>query len=353
MKILVLCLSGMGNFILFLPAMAQYRKAYPSARFHFLVRHQYLAELVEHLFGEGSCTVTSSRPSAFPTTLSKLMRLRKARFDLSIVTFPSNRRGVAIAEQIIGAKSRGRFLYPESLKISARNPFAIRAEEGLHDTEQNLRLAQKILGEAFHPGLSRSAVQDLSGREFERGQSRVKDLGSFVVLHPSYNLSEPYKGGIESKVRLFQELAQILHDRFRVAIVLAGGSDERKGLKELAQEMERPALVMTPESILETAGMLRQARLLINVDSGLGHLASLMNVPSITLFGPADPRRTSPVNPNQIVLRKAPAGAETYGYPFSRPRAAIDSACWFEAFRTEEVVEALLDLQHRGMVHFG
>ena len=62
----------------------------------------------------------------------------------------------------------------------------------------------------------------------------------------------------------------------------------------------------------ELAAILRGARLVIACDSGPGHLAAQLGVPTLTLFGPGDPDRWAPVGPRVRAI--APAVPEAMSW---------------------------------------
>ncbi len=77
-------------------------------------------------------------------------------------------------------------------------------------------------------------------------------------------------------------------------------------------ERERPRStgglpVLHPPDLRALAGLLAQAALFIGNDSGPGHIAAAVGTPTLTLFGPTDPRRWAPRGPCSRVLQ-APAG---------------------------------------------
>ena len=61
----------------------------------------------------------------------------------------------------------------------------------------------------------------------------------------------------------------------------------------------------------ELADVLRSARLVVACDSGPGHLAAQLGIPTLSLFGPTDPRRWAPVGPRTRALSpEQPAGMD-------------------------------------------
>ncbi len=81
----------------------------------------------------------------------------------------------------------------------------------------------------------------------------------------------------------------------------------------------RPAL--HPPDLHALAGLLAKAALFIGNDSGPGHIAAAVGTPTLTLFGPTDPRLWAPRGPGSQVLQ-APS-ADIAAIPTA---AAIDAA---------------------------
>ena len=64
------------------------------------------------------------------------------------------------------------------------------------------------------------------------------------------------------------------------------------GCRQIAAGLVLPHLNLAGETgLLQAAALLEQAQLFVGSDSGLGHLAAASGTPTVTLFGPGDPRR--------------------------------------------------------------
>ena len=84
-----------------------------------------------------------------------------------------------------------------------------------------------------------------------------------------------------------------------------GLAGEREGL---AGEREgRPYGMLMDAPLLEVARQLLQCKCYIGNDTGITHLAALLGVPTVALFGPSDPAHWRPVGPTVKVVRALPA----------------------------------------------
>lgn len=81
------------------------------------------------------------------------------------------------------------------------------------------------------------------------------------------------------------------------AIVLVGGAEEadlRRSLLGAMRHAEHAIDLGGRTSIAELAAVLRRCALFVGNDSGLAHLASAAGTPTVTVFGPTDPRAWGP-----------------------------------------------------------
>ena len=84
-------------------------------------------------------------------------------------------------------------------------------------------------------------------------------------------------------------------------LIVTGPGDERLAASIRA---ELPDAAFTPPTTLpELADLLSGLDLLVATDCGPRHLAAALDVPTVTLFGPTDPRGWNPEHPRHVVVR--------------------------------------------------
>lgn len=87
------------------------------------------------------------------------------------------------------------------------------------------------------------------------------------------------------------------------AVVLLGGDADRALAAGFAAAARLPCIDLTGQTgLLQAAAVLAGARAFVGNDSGLGHIAAAMQVPTLTLFGPGDPVRYHPWGPRAAWL---------------------------------------------------
>jgi heptosyltransferase-3 len=107
----------------------------------------------------------------------------------------------------------------------------------------------------------------------------------------------------------FAWVVRALDERYGLASVALGGPADADALVGLRGQSGDGSTVLVDRPLLVVAAILQQARAFLGNDSGLSHLAGLLGVPTLALFGPTDPVHWSPLGPRVRVLRSEPLAA--------------------------------------------
>ena len=81
----------------------------------------------------------------------------------------------------------------------------------------------------------------------------------------------------------------------------------------LLRSCVNPPIVLKGLDLLAVAGVLAQARLFVGQDSGVTHMAGLMGVRTVALFGPTDPARWAPRGAHVTVVQGTPCLCQSWG----------------------------------------
>ncbi len=97
--------------------------------------------------------------------------------------------------------------------------------------------------------------------------------------------------------------------RRHVPVLLLGGPADYDRLDELQQQLGAPPQadllsVLIDAPLLDVARQLQTCRGYLGNDSGITHLAAMLGVPTIALFGPSSPAVWRPLGPSVIVLHE-------------------------------------------------
>jgi heptosyltransferase-3 len=121
--------------------------------------------------------------------------------------------------------------------------------------------------------------------------------GRLAVLHPG-------AGGRHK--RWPAERFAVLADRLAAhdwSIAVTRGPADDEAVAAVRSAVRSASLqVLAGLRLDELAGVLAQARLFVGNDSGITHLAALLNVPTVAIFGPFDPAYWAPIGPRVEVI---------------------------------------------------
>jgi ADP-heptose:LPS heptosyltransferase len=96
-------------------------------------------------------------------------------------------------------------------------------------------------------------------------------------------------------------IERLKRNRKEVRVLLGEVELERFSAEEI-KALEAAATVRRPGTYLELFNELRTASLFVGNDSGPSHLAGIMGLPTIALFGPTDPAVWKPMGPRVRTL---------------------------------------------------
>ena len=109
----------------------------------------------------------------------------------------------------------------------------------------------------------------------------------FITVFPGASVPQK-QWGIENFRALADEFASK-----GMSLVIVGGEDTQTAGEEIA----RGGLALNlagKASLAETAALIGKGRVLVSGDSGLLHIAAGLGTPTVSLFGPSDPRKWGP-----------------------------------------------------------
>jgi ADP-heptose:LPS heptosyltransferase len=152
--------------------------------------------------------------------------------------------------------------------------------------------------------------------------------GGLVVLNPG--------GGWASKLwpaERFGALAKRLR-ALGLRPLVSWGPGEESLAERVVAASDGTAVRSFPTSLLDYAELARRARLVVAADTGPLHLACAVGTPVVALFGPTDPARNGPFDPDDVVIRRTPACAPCYS------RSCVRHAGVMDGIEVAEVVAA-------------
>lgn len=270
---LFITLSNIGDAVLTTPALEYLHARHPDLRFD-IVADARSAELFTHCPYRGEILLKHKR-AGWRGLLRLIRTLRRTRYVLAADLRTDGLAYLLRAERRMTKLRRG--------------------PAGPHSVEEHMAVVA--------PGVRRAEIPPtriwLTDALREQARERLAALppGPLLAIGPGANWL-PKIWPLES----FAELLRRLEGRVAAAVLL-GGPNDRERAEGLVREAALPMLDLCGATgLLEATAVLERADLFVGNDSGLGHLASAVATPTLTLFGPGEPERYHPWGPRAAWL---------------------------------------------------
>jgi lipopolysaccharide heptosyltransferase I len=298
-RIVILKRTAFGDIVHTLPVIPALKRAFPRAHITWIVESG-LAKLVSAVEGVDAVVEIGFRSlwrsGLFREYRARLRHLRTLRADV-LIDF----QGTLKSWLMIVAARAGRtigFNHADAREPSITRFYSEQAPPmpyGLHIVRQNLRVLA-LLGieqeEIVFPRLH----LDLLDEEFidnwmaERGISRAVAVNPFTTW---FTKNWPP----EHAAALCRALPAL-----GLQPLVLWGPGERDAAQEIVARAGDDAFLAPPTTLPRLAALLRRCHIYLGGDTGPTHLAAALGTPLVALFGPTDPRRNGPVDPDDETL---------------------------------------------------
>jgi heptosyltransferase-2 len=310
-RILVFAYHGLGNFIMYTPALRLLRERYPLARIDLQVGNKTGCE--EVIAGAGLFDNVYNFPysAGVRAWAGRIREIRETAYDVTINEFHSHSWQLAVLVAASGAPHRaGHITSPGWPAEFSRYGFVFNIgvvmREDQHEIERYLDLVAAVgarragLGEV--PTFIHLADED---REFARhfldedeGNSHRKIIG----FQPGSSPGMSWKQWPIERYRAV--IRRLMEDSAESRIVLFGSAPEEEMVRSLASGLgPRVTVAAGKTSVKQAAALIERCDLLVCNDSGLMHAAVAVGTPVVAIYGPTDYRRTAPLGRLHRMIR--------------------------------------------------
>jgi len=122
-----------------------------------------------------------------------------------------------------------------------------------------------------------------------------------IAIHPGTSPKALFKRWMPDQ---YAQLADRLVRELNAGVLFTWGTEELEWVEGIQKEMNEPSLLgPKTESLTQLGEVYRHCDLYIGGDTGPMHIASLMGIPVVVIYGPTDPIENEPFG-NHIKVRK-------------------------------------------------
>ncbi len=186
------------------------------------------------------------------------------------------------------AKDLRSFLLTKAVKPPSRK---------LHQRDYYLYLLQKL----ELPNDFKDLFLPINNKMLEKARSFLGSIYNkpFIVIAPG----AAYGPAKMWPKEYYKDLAKILTKK-GIIVIIVGSAKEREIGDFIKENINKVYNFCGKTDLITVAGIFYFSKAVISNDSGLMHLASVLKIPQIAIFGSTDPFFTRPLNPQAIVLKK-------------------------------------------------
>lgn len=327
MKIGIVLPNWIGDVVMATPALRTLREHYPQAHLTGIMR-PYVEEVLAGTSWLDDCLTldTKKRPRAL--SLWRAGReVRRHQFDQLLLLTNSLSTGLIAwlsgARERIGYAGRGRGLLLTN-RLYAPREHGRKLPRSAVDHYLEVVAAAGAVSDNPHVELvttpAEVAAQQSVWREF-----KLDEVQHVVV----FNTGGAYGAAKSWPAEHFALLAKRVVRKYNAAVLVICGKAEKPAAAEIVRMADEPrvhSLANRPTSIGLSKGCLAAATVVVTTDSGPRHMAAALGIPTVSLFGPTDPRWSDNYHAAGISLHEpvpcGPCGQRTC--PLKHHRCMVD-----------------------------
>ena len=284
MKILVIHTFGLGDMIMFSPALKSMIRKYPEIRIDFLILQKVSAEPIKYFRDINEIFFFEK---SLRRNLTLLKNLRANDYDYILHTSGTSILKMSIMMLLLkGNQKIGEYRH---IKIPWYKK-QIQLLENRHRVESNIEIVNLITQDSSFDEKPFFCLQNENYKFANDYLDKFKEK-VLIGIHPGCNEKFANKRWeLEKYIELIRKLSNKDQDiKFFIFI----GPDEKQvgyNLKKVIKDIE-----LVENTLDNTAALISKMNLFTTNDSGLGHIASCFDIDTLTIFS-----KNTHANPNKI-----------------------------------------------------
>lgn len=292
-KFLIIKIAAIGDTCMATPLAKNLKTAFPDARIDWLVHHWSLSILQHNSNIDNVILFTppshlKNKITAYLAVIGLIIKLRRVKYDIAII--PHRSKFAGMLANLAGIKRFIGFDFKNSSRyLTTGAPF----NESLHEVDRNLLLLEvlkiPVKSNDMEMYLSEDEMPWVNNFLLTSGLDKNKKI---VIISPgggdNPGLSMHIKRWGKEK---FIELSNNLKKQFNVILI---GNNSDLGLCNEVSSKSDAINICGKTNLRQLAAVISKSHLYIGNDSGPLYMAASINIPTIGIYGPSDPRLVAP-----------------------------------------------------------
>ena len=306
MRILINALSGIGDAVMFSPALEVLKKHVPNSQIDMLVMFEQVGRIYKLNPNVNRIYFIDFLHQSKIKSLLEIYRIRRNRYDVSIDVYPSNRKEYNLLNLMLGAKRR---IATKYLNFSRSNWDYLNTQlkqevKDRHNVLENFDLVKLLAPEAEESELrdikfNISIEDEVSAADF---MIEKQIMESFLVgFHAG---SATFKRHINKRwaAEKYISLAEKLNEQYGAHILLFG--TEKDVNNYIHERTENFTSIPNEKNIMQSIALMEKCKLFVTNDTALMHISAGLKIPTVAIFGYTNYKELYPWHNKHIIVRK-------------------------------------------------
>jgi heptosyltransferase-2 len=292
MKIIVIALSGIGDALMFTPALKLLKDNLPNAEIDALVMYKGAQEIYSSNPNLNKIIHFNFVEEGAVKSFKFLLQLRK-KYDASINVYPANRKEYNLISFIIGAKQRAGVVYLRKDKscFGFLNNVRVLENDKVHNVQTNIKLCEALIGKKFseEPLLEFPISEQEINSAFDYlNKNLIKENELLIGFHPGCaTLKNHIKRRWEPEK--FAELGKKLIKDHSARILIFGGPDEKELKEQVSSLIDSDKVnIVNAESLTKSSAIMNRCNVFVTNDSSQMHIAAALDLKVVAIIGPTN-----------------------------------------------------------------
>lgn len=306
MKILINALSGIGDAIMFSPALSLLKRYLPDSQIDMLAMFSQVKDIFSSNKNINRIFFIDFLHQSKFKSLKEVFSIRRNKYDISINVYPSNRKEYNLLNLLLGAKKRiaTRYLNFSKANFDFLNTDIKNEIKDRHNVLENFDLIKLIAKNVKEDELGPYEVFIPIEQEVHATEYLIDNLLTDKYLVGFHTGSATFKRHINKRwhAEKFIELAKRLHKKYMANICLFG--TETALNESILREIKHFAYIPKVNNIMPSLAIMEKCKLFVSNDTALMHIASALQIPTVAIFGYTNHKELHPWKSKHRIVRK-------------------------------------------------
>ncbi len=302
MKILIVRLGAVGDVIRTIPILDYLHKKIENPEISWIVEDRAANLLINHPLLKNLYIIPRKE---YYKVFGLLKKIRLEKFDILLDFHGILKSG--LISFFSGIKKRVGFHKKNSKEFNwiFNNIHAPILPEKITRIEKNFSLLKAIFDNVEVPQkLETHFFIEKEKKDYvNKFFNNLTSFKKFVGVNPFVSRAGRYK---EWPLEYYIELLNLLKKYDKICFIVTWGPGELEKAKKIVSSVNSENIILAPKTDMkELAVLISKLSLFITGDTGPMHLASVLNIPIVAIFGPSDVEINHPWGEKNIVLYKS------------------------------------------------